>query len=126
MQVTGLQVQATFQMGLKAFPRCSKLGPVCSELGGLGQCTNFSLPAGVVRHSVSQCLHACLVVVVLQAEGLLSDCQDFLASEDWYAHHGIPFRRGYLLYGPPGNNSIVLANDRCSNPLGSAQYRHPP
>jgi hypothetical protein len=26
----------------------------------------------------------------------------FLASEQWYAHHGIPYRRGYLLYGPPG------------------------
>jgi hypothetical protein len=40
----------------------------------------------------------------LQADGLLADCQEFLASEDWYAHHGIPFRRGYLLYGPPGGS----------------------
>jgi hypothetical protein len=63
---------------------------------------------------VPACLRACLmvVVVVLQAEGLLSDCQDFLASEDWYAHHGIPFRRGYLLYGPPGERSL-LAQGRC-------------
>jgi hypothetical protein len=41
-------------------------------------------------------------LLCLQADGLLADCQEFLASEDWYAHHGIPFRRGYLLYGPPG------------------------
>lgn len=29
-----------------------------------------------------------------QADELLSDCKEFLASEDWYAHHGIPYRRG--------------------------------
>jgi chaperone BCS1 len=37
-----------------------------------------------------------------QAAALLADCQEFLASEQWYAHHGIPYRRGYLLYGAPG------------------------
>jgi mitochondrial chaperone BCS1 len=33
---------------------------------------------------------------------LLQDAQDFIQSEDWYADAGIPFRRGYLLHGPPG------------------------
>ncbi|TIA89112.1 hypothetical protein E3P99_02216 [Wallemia hederae] len=33
---------------------------------------------------------------------LLNDARDFLNSEDWFAHRGIPFRRGYLLYGIPG------------------------
>jgi chaperone BCS1 len=27
---------------------------------------------------------------------------DFLGSEAWYSHRGIPYRRGYLLYGVPG------------------------
>eukprot|EP00775_Hariotina_reticulata_P013700 gene13700-13822_t len=46
-----------------------------------------------------------------QAEALLADCQEFLDSEQWYAHHGIPYRRGYLLYGPPGTGktSLVMA-----------------
>lgn len=40
-----------------------------------------------------------------QAEALLVDCREFLDSEQWYAHHGIPYRRGYLLYGPPGDRA---------------------
>ncbi|KAJ3139791.1 hypothetical protein HK101_003589 [Irineochytrium annulatum] len=35
-------------------------------------------------------------------EDLLRDIQSFLASESWYAERGIPYRRGYLLHGPPG------------------------
>lgn len=33
---------------------------------------------------------------------LLSDVKNFQASEEWYISRGIPFRRGYLIYGPPG------------------------
>jgi len=36
------------------------------------------------------------------AEELLADARDFLKSADWYQSVGIPYRRGYLLYGPPG------------------------
>ncbi|KAL4062525.1 P-loop containing nucleoside triphosphate hydrolase protein [Scleroderma citrinum] len=39
---------------------------------------------------------------------LLADCKDFLASEDWYAERGIPFRRGYLLHGVPGSGKTSL------------------
>lgn len=44
-------------------------------------------------------------------ENLLGDIQKFLDSEDKYKHVGIPYHRGYLLYGPPGNgkSSIVGA-----------------
>ncbi|KAG0179941.1 hypothetical protein DFQ28_002051 [Apophysomyces sp. BC1034] len=31
------------------------------------------------------------------------DAQEFLLSEQWYSDRGIPFRRGYLLYGTPGS-----------------------
>lgn len=36
-------------------------------------------------------------------EMILNDVQDFLQSGDWYHNRGIPYRRGYLLYGPPGS-----------------------
>ncbi|EGV60180.1 Complex III assembly protein translocase and chaperone [Yamadazyma tenuis] len=44
---------------------------------------------------------------VILDEGLdkmiIEDVQDFLKSGEWYHNRGIPYRRGYLLYGPPGS-----------------------
>ncbi|KAI8066466.1 BCS1 N terminal-domain-containing protein [Gongronella butleri] len=34
---------------------------------------------------------------------LVDDAKEFLSSEHWYASRGIPFRRGYLLFGTPGS-----------------------
>ncbi|CAE6362641.1 unnamed protein product [Rhizoctonia solani] len=34
---------------------------------------------------------------------LLEDTNEFLGNERWYADRGIPYRRGYLLYGTPGS-----------------------
>jgi chaperone BCS1 len=39
---------------------------------------------------------------------LLKDVNDFLATEEWYLDRGIPYRRGYLLYGPPGSGKSSL------------------
>lgn len=36
-------------------------------------------------------------------ERILTDLQDFLDSSKWYYDRGIPYRRGYLLHGPPGS-----------------------
>ncbi|ODQ66688.1 mitochondrial chaperone BCS1 [Nadsonia fulvescens var. elongata DSM 6958] len=36
-------------------------------------------------------------------ENVLKDVTDFLGSSKWYYDRGIPYRRGYLLYGPPGS-----------------------
>ncbi|AAS51426.1 ACR200Cp [Eremothecium gossypii ATCC 10895] len=36
-------------------------------------------------------------------EAILGDVQEFLKNGSWYHERGIPYRRGYLLYGPPGS-----------------------
>lgn len=43
--------------------------------------------------------------VVLPAQlgpKILDDVRDFLSNTKWYTDRGIPYRRGYLLHGPPG------------------------
>ncbi|KAJ7940425.1 BCS1 N terminal-domain-containing protein [Mycena leptocephala] len=37
------------------------------------------------------------------AEKIEEDIKAFLARRQWYADRGIPYRRGYLLHGPPGS-----------------------
>jgi hypothetical protein len=44
-----------------------------------------------------------------QKESLLSDMEQFLASERQYARLGIPWHRGYLLEGPAGTGKTSLA-----------------
>lgn len=41
-------------------------------------------------------------------EALVEDVCDFLAAESWYQQRGIPYRRGYLLEGPPGGGKSSL------------------
>merc|ERR1719334_934913 len=43
--------------------------------------------------------------VILDSEvtnTIVTDVKDFLGSQNWYKERGIPYRRGYLLHGPPG------------------------
>ena len=42
---------------------------------------------------------------------MLGDARAFLSRRDWYVDRGIPYRRGYLLHGPPGTgkSSAVVA-----------------
>ncbi|KAJ8598655.1 hypothetical protein CTAYLR_003054 [Chrysophaeum taylorii] len=50
--------------------------------------------------------------VVLAAglkERLLDDVSEWRASARWYATRGVPYRRGYLLHGPPGGGKTSLA-----------------
>ncbi|PFH50261.1 hypothetical protein AMATHDRAFT_145587 [Amanita thiersii Skay4041] len=41
-------------------------------------------------------------------DSLLADAKDFLESKAWYNARGIPFRRGYLLYGAPGSGKTSI------------------
>ncbi|XP_063882200.1 mitochondrial chaperone BCS1-like isoform X1 [Scylla paramamosain] len=45
------------------------------------------------------------------AERILTDVQDFMNNPEWYSNRGIPYRRGYLLHGPPGcgKSSFITA-----------------
>jgi len=45
------------------------------------------------------------------SEMILDDIREFIANPKWYTDRGIPYRRGYLLYGPPGcgKSSFITA-----------------
>lgn len=46
-----------------------------------------------------------------QKSRVLNDINEYLhpATKFWYAHRGIPYRRGYLFHGPPGTGKSSLA-----------------
>lgn len=45
------------------------------------------------------------------SDRILRDCREFIQNPQWYADRGIPYRRGFLLYGPPGcgKSSFITA-----------------
>ncbi|XP_005103770.1 mitochondrial chaperone BCS1 [Aplysia californica] len=45
------------------------------------------------------------------SEKIRDDIQEFINNPKWYMDRGIPYRRGYLLYGPPGcgKSSYIMA-----------------
>ncbi|XP_026503147.1 mitochondrial chaperone BCS1 [Terrapene carolina triunguis] len=55
-----------------------------------------------------------LASVVLEkgiSEKIVQDVKEFIDNPKWYSERGIPYRRGYLLYGPPGcgKSSFITA-----------------
>jgi chaperone BCS1 len=51
---------------------------------------------------------ASIVLKAGQAEAILADLERFFASRSRYENLGIPWRRGYLLYGSPGTGKTSL------------------
>ena len=48
---------------------------------------------------------------------LRRDFELFFEREAWFRQHGLPFRRGYLLYGLPGNGKTSVVRVMASHPL---------
>jgi hypothetical protein len=48
------------------------------------------------------------------------DFEHFLQHESWFACHRLPFRRGYLFYGPPGNGKTSAIRVMAAHPAVSA------
>lgn len=42
---------------------------------------------------------------------IVDDCKEFIGNHKWYTDRGIPYRRGFLLHGPPGcgKSSFITA-----------------
>ena len=45
-------------------------------------------------------------------EAVLVDASDFIEEEKFYRQLGLPYRRGYLLHGPPGSGKSSLGEFR--------------
>jgi len=58
-----------------------------------------------------------------EAEALLADCRRFLSAERWYGERGIPYRRGYLLHGPPGTGAILIPSHQNSSSASITRCR---
>lgn len=69
-----------------------------SSYGGWG-------PAGSLARSDGPCP---VVLADGVLENLTAEIDEFFQQRAWYAERGIPFRRGYLLHGPPGTGKTSL------------------
>ncbi len=48
-------------------------------------------------------------VILDKKQALLDDVDNFIKSKSWYKDRQIPYKRGYMFYGKPGNGKTTLA-----------------
>lgn len=53
---------------------------------------------------------------------MLDDLREFLDNKDWYAAAGIPWRRGVLLWGPPGTGKCELRSRSLSSLVLTSKF----
>ena len=46
-------------------------------------------------------------VFIKDKDFLINDIKGFIANEEWYNKRGIPYKRGYIFYGEPGNGKTA-------------------
>lgn len=47
-------------------------------------------------------------VVLADRDEIIDDADWFLNNSEWFTRRGIPYRRGYLFHGPPGNGKSTM------------------
>lgn len=64
--------------------------------------TSFGSERRQLRHARRRCPLPSVVLDKDIALRIISDCKEFTNNSQWYADRDMPYRRGYLLHGPPG------------------------
>ena len=47
-------------------------------------------------------------IILSEKDEMLADTEWFLGAGDWHLLRGLPYRRGYLFHGPPGNGKSTM------------------
>lgn len=88
----------------------SFVASVMREKGSLGNLVEVRKPAGYTWQIQTRA--ARLITTISQPapiRAMIEDARHFIESESRYAELGVPYRRGYLLHGPPGTGKSSCA-----------------